>query len=604
MDDPLRDDVQALRDVVAALTRRVYALEQRLGTTAAPAPAAPSPTEAAPTPLPAAPDLPTSAPATSSSGGEMGLESRIGSHWLNRIGIVAVLIGVSYFLKYAFENNWIGPAGRVVIGLLAGIGVVLWSERFRSRGYRWFSWSLQAVGIGVLYLSLWAAFQLYHLVPAGAAFGAMIVVTAATATMALRQDAEVLAAFALAGGFATPLLVSTGENHEITLFAYVAMLNLGTLALIAFRPWQRLIFGAFVGTVVLYVGWDAAYYTEAQLAPTAAFATLFFVIFSAAPLLAARSATEPHSVEKAVVVLPLLNAGVYFLELFAMLEQLHHGALAWCALALAAVYIGISRAAGTSADQRLLRLLHLSLAVAFVTIAIPLKLEAHWITLGWLVESGLLLWIGQRTRTQLLLYLGMIALALGIFRLVAIDDFHPQHALVNMRFGCYLLAVAILLAMQRLGTVVADERQRGLLAFAAVVANVLALIALSCEVRDTFARALADRRGTDAHRLFIARDFSYSALYMAYGALLMFLGFWRRSAFLRWQALVLIALTVGKVFIYDVSELDRGYRILSFIVLGVLLLAISFAYQHDWFQLARRGQEAPERRPGRESESL
>lgn len=512
-----------------------------------------------------------------------------------------MLIGVSYFLKYAFENNWIGPAGRVAIGLLAGIGVVLWSERFRSRGYRWFSWSLQAVGIGVLYLSLWAAFQLYHLVPAGAAFGAMIVVTAATAAMALRQDAEVLAAFALAGGFATPLLVSTGENHEVTLFAYVAMLNLGTLALIAFRPWQRLIFGAFVGTVILHVGWFATYYTEAQLAPTVAFATLFFAIFSAAPLLAARSATEPHDVERVVVVLPLLNAGVYFLELFAMLAQLHHGALAWCALALAAVYIGISRAAGASADQRLLRLLHLSLAVAFVTVAIPLKLEAHWITIGWLVESGMLLWIGQRTRTQLLLYLGMIALALGIFRLVVIDDFQPQHALVNARFLTYLLAVAILLAMQRLGTVEADERQKGLLAFAAVVANVLALIALTCEVRDAFARALAGLRGADAHSLIIARDFSYSALYMAYGAGLMFFGFWRRSAFLRWQALVLIALTIGKVFIYDVSELDRGYRILSFIVLGVLLLAISFAYQHDWFKLARRGQEAPARGPGQES---
>ena len=85
------------------------------------------------------------------------LESRIGSHWLNRIGISAVLIGVSYFLKFAFDNNWIGPAGRVAIGLLAGIAIVVWSESFRRRGYRVFSYSLKAVGIGVLYLSLYAA---------------------------------------------------------------------------------------------------------------------------------------------------------------------------------------------------------------------------------------------------------------------------------------------------------------------------------------------------------------------------------------------------------------------------------------------------------------
>ena len=108
-----------------------------------------------------------------------------------------MLIGVSYFLKFAFDNNWIGPTGRVVIGLLAGIAIVIWSERFRSRGYRVFSYSLKAVGIGILYLSLYAAFQVYSLVPSSVAFVMMLAVTAATAVMAWTQDAEILAAFAL-----------------------------------------------------------------------------------------------------------------------------------------------------------------------------------------------------------------------------------------------------------------------------------------------------------------------------------------------------------------------------------------------------------------------
>lgn len=93
---------------------------------------------------------------------------------------------------------------------------------------------------------------------------------------------------------------------------------------------------------------------------------------------------------------------------------------------------------------------------------------------------------------------------------------------------------------------------------------------------------------TDFHRVEIERDFTYSALWMAYGAMLMVIGFFRRSAFVRWQALLLIAATIGKVFIYDVSQLDRGYRIVSFIVLGVLLLAISFVYQRDWLQLSAK----------------
>jgi uncharacterized membrane protein len=125
----------------------------------------------------------------------------------------------------------------------------------------------------------------------------------------------------------------------------------------------------------------------------------------------------------------------------------------------------------------------------------------------------------------------------------------------------------------------------------------LALIALSREVADYYSHAMANLRPrgrwnpsdySNWQHLKIARDFTYSALWMAYGAMLMIVGFWRRSAFVRWQALALIAFTIGKVFLYDVSELDRGYRIVSFIVLGVLLLAISFVYQRDWLKLSSR----------------
>jgi len=196
------------------------------------------------------------------------LESRIGSHWLNRIGISAVLIGVSYFLKFAFDNNWIGPTGRVSIGLLAGIAVIVWSESFRNRGYKIFSYSLKAVGVGVLYLSLWAAFQMYGLIPSSIAFLAMVIVTASTATLAIKQDAEILAAIALTGGFATPLLLSTGQNREIQLFSYVALLGSASVALVAVRPWRRLLVLSYAGTLVLYIAWYAEYYRRNEFGVT------------------------------------------------------------------------------------------------------------------------------------------------------------------------------------------------------------------------------------------------------------------------------------------------------------------------------------------------
>lgn len=301
--------IQELRELVSVLTQRVYRLEQALGSDRAPSVQSTLPPPVVPPPpLPSAPlsavpappirpnpqiAIPQPSPSRFPASSEIDLESRIGSHWLNRIGIAAVLIGVSYFLKFAFENNWIGPAGRVTIGLLAGILVVIWSERFRGRGYKFFSYSLKAVGIGVLYLSLWAAFQVYSLIPSGAAFTAMLAVTAATGFMAISQNAEILAAFALAGGFSTPALLSTGQNRELALFSYVAVLDLACLALVVFRPWRRLLVLSYAGTLLLYVGWYSSFYDRSQIEPTVAFATLFFILFAIAPLLARRPESEP-----------------------------------------------------------------------------------------------------------------------------------------------------------------------------------------------------------------------------------------------------------------------------------------------------------------------
>src|SRR5437762_2674625 len=329
----LQDELVGLRAQVAALTARLYRVEQRLGLESespreapvvkheaakAPYPLAPPPS----TPAKPSEPLPTflAGPLSSSAAvraEEDELEGQIGKLWLNRIGIVAILVGVSYFIKYAFDNGWIGPAGRVALGLLAGIALILWSERFRSRGHAPFSYSLKAVGIGTLYLSLWGAFQVYHLVPSAAAFVAMILVTASTVTLALTQDAEILAAFALIGGFSTPALLSTGENHEIVLFSYVALLDLAILVIAVARPWRRLLWGSFAGTLILYCGWYSKYYTNDQRAITVLFTLLFGSIFAVIPLATPyERSTRFQGPSITLTVLPLVNAVVVFFELF------------------------------------------------------------------------------------------------------------------------------------------------------------------------------------------------------------------------------------------------------------------------------------------------
>src|SRR5207248_634643 len=526
------------------------------------------------------------------------LESKIGAQWLNRIGIVAVLIGVSYFLKYAFENNWIGPAGRIAIGLLAGAGVVLWSESFRKHGYRVFSYSLKALGVGILYLSLWGAFQIYHLIPSEAAFAGMILITGFTATLALKEDAEIIAAFAVAGAFSTPLLLATGENHELALFSYVTLLDAAVLALIAYKPWKRLLMGAFFGTLILYAGWSDRYYNSSELETTLLFASIFFVVFAIAPLVAG-SAASAKSMTAAppvsLIIVSGLNAVAYFLQIVAMLDYLpskdSQPLLAWAAVAIAAIYIVLSRMiqqrlAGVK-SAALIPLLYLAIAVGFLTIAVPLKMNAHWVTIGWFIESAVLMWIGERTDRDLLRFFGVAAVALGVLRLVFYDNFHPTRLIFNARFATYAVAIAVLAAIVYYAA--RHPKYSGGAAAAVVAINVLALLGMTYEINDFFARRMNYINYLPAPNwqdLRVLRNFSFSALYMAYGAVLMTVGFLRRSAFLRWQALVLLALTIGKVFTYDVWELEQGYRIISFIVLGVLLLAISFVYQRDWLKLS------------------
>ena len=598
------EELQRLREQLAQLTARVYRLEGLLG--ARPAEAAPpvqstveSPPEStAATSLPAFVDQSAVSsarenppafpePVLSTPSGrpnlDASLESRIGGQWLNRIGIVAVLVGLSHFLKLAFDNNWIGPATQVMIGIVAGIAILFWSERFRRKGFAGFAFSLKAIGIGALYLSLWAACQFYHLIPAPVAFGAMVMVTITSAVLSLRQNAELLAALALLGGFLTPVLISDNQNHEVVLFCYLALLDLGTVWVVAIKGWKRLLFGSLIGTAVLFGAWASSYYTEAQLVTTLAFATFFFLLYAGAPFLGRRS-TEDSLSANLMVWLPIFNAAFYFSTSYLILIDHYRFELAWLAVGIAAFFLVLTRLLQRRSgfESRVYGPLYLALGIGFLTIAIPLKLGGHWNTLGWIIESGALFWAAHRSQSLLLRALGGCAFVLGVTRLIAVDSFQHVALLINARFGLYLTAIAALGLLAYYSMKEGGDSNRQWSATAIIGINVLALLALHFELVAYFQpQFIAAYSETERLSIATVRAFSYSAVWMLYGSGLMLVGFWKRSAFLRWQAIVLLALTVIKVFLFDIGTLQRGYRIVAFIVLGAILLAVSFFYQRS-----------------------
>ena len=400
-DPSLRSDrLDRLEMHLAELTSRLSALELRLSSSGSP----PLPVPPPPPPINIAP-VPTSSHArVHLSSGNASLENRLGSQVFNRIGIVALLIGATWFLKLAVDNQWIGAVGRVLIGLAAGAGLILWSERFRRSGYPAFSYSLKALGGGVLYLALWAAFQLYHLIPPIVALAAMLLVTAWNAWMAWSQNAELLAVYALAGGLGTPLLLSTGGNHEIFLFTYLLALDLACVALSRLRFWPSLLAISLPATVAYFIGWYISFYAPSELVLTSLFVVLFFAVFHVAVFGTGGAATPPAKYPRIArlipeVLLPIANAAFTSLALYSVLQDSgQHDLLPWLMVALSAVYLGLMRLP----QRPVTAAVHLSLAIVFLTVAIPLKASGAWITVGWLVEGVALLWVSTRFEAKAL----------------------------------------------------------------------------------------------------------------------------------------------------------------------------------------------------------
>jgi uncharacterized membrane protein len=600
--DDLRKELAALGDRVTRLEAKLseVLLEQRSSHPSIKSAAAP-PISPAQTGAPAA-----RTPAHSDGS---SLESRIGSQLFNRIGILAVLIGMAWFLKFAIDNHWIGPLSRVVIGLLAGAALILWSERFRARGYSAFSYSLKAIGTGTLYLSLWAAYTLFHLIPGEIAFGAMIAVTAWNALMCWTQNSEVLAFYAAIGGFITPLLLSIGENHELTLFSYLFLLDLAAVALIALRPWSRLLLAAFAGTLFYSIGWYWRYYAPDEFAPTLFFFLAFFLLFAIAPQLLRSlrlaTAAAARSVEDnlVLILLPLLNAAVAFFEVYALMSAPAYLAWRpWIALPFAAFYLLMLRLSHLQRQQSApvaLPAVYLGISVVFITIAIPLEANGRWITIGWFLEFAVLLYLARQWADRSLRIIALCVLAIALIAILApASIFNPPASaavLVNTRFGTYLISVAAtvfaartaLAASKSHSAVEGTPTWRTLAAVCGLAVSFLAMTAVCLEIH-AYWTSLPASVGSALRGTQIDEQFSYSAWSMVFGAALLAAGFWRKSAFLRWQALVLLALSIAKVFLIDMRQLTQGYRILSFLGLGALLLAVSFAYQRDWLSLRRQ----------------
>jgi uncharacterized membrane protein len=503
------------------------------------------------------------------------LESRIGGKWFSRIGIVALLISVSYFLKLAFDNNWIGPSGRVAIGVLAGALMLPWSQWLLGRGYSYFSEGIAALGEATLFLSVWAGCQYYTLYSRDVGFAAMIAITAVMAAVAIGRNSQRIAVLSLLGGLLTPILASSGRNEQVVLFTYLLLLGAGSLFVAAKKGWQSLVPIAFIGTQIYFWGWYGEFFhSNSPLERTVAFATLFFLLYYVLPVVKAMRGESPGRPDVAMI---LLNAFAYSGTLFILLWPDNRWPLTLLFLALAAGLVAVARLIPAPADGQpaTVRLLFAGLALTFLTLAIPVRLEGKWITLSFAVEGAVLVWTGFRVTSSFLRQSGYLLLAISGLRLLFLPPDGGQF-LFNARFGAYMVMVAcfaVALWAAKSHPSAVGEQEHLEVGIFAVAINIYSLIALSGEFWDYFGRTSTR---IDA---VLAQHLALSILWTAFASGLLVLGVQNKSALLRWQGLGLFGLVVGKVFLYDLSFLERAYRIFSFFVLGAVLMSVSFLYE-------------------------
>jgi len=717
----LRQTYRRHEYMIGQLRDQLIRVEQQLHHEAPPAAAppetAPQPVEEAPPPAPAeakplylppqlrpeapAPPVPPPAPAYVEGGEPESLEEKIGKRWTVWIGVLILFLAVGFFVKYAIDSGWLGPAARVVLGTLFGLAMLVTGDRFLRRGWRPLGEGLLGGGLAIIYLSLYAGFALYHLAwfPAPAAFASLVLLTALGMALAVIDNALSLAVLAVLGGLLTPIMVSSGTDARDILMTYLLVLDLGVLGVAFYKQWRGLDALAFAGSWLLFLGWFSSYYRPAALAPAMVWVSVFYLLFLILPFAYHLRRRIPVPLER--FLLALLNAAVAFAFAYVVLYERHPRALGFMALAfsITTLVMGSFTRRRLPGDAGAL-FGFITLSVTFLTLAIPLELKAYGISLLWAIEGPVLLYLGYRFRYFPVRVGGLIVLALAVIRLFAVH--WPLHTglftpfinvhflsaislpaaiaayalihhrwrsegnetddtlkllsgigagllaifLVQTELGLWLdasgqalaagmaraviwavggllfvlvglhtrrlyvqvvgvlpLVVALLLGMMmytggatfplflnpRFGATVLivlcsffawresyrQAASRNLQQFLFALLEITLFTLLSMEASVNAPRGIADYEH--------ARWVSQMALTLTWGVyaiVLLVLGFRRLSRGMRYTALAIFGVTVAKLLFVDLSTLDTPYRILAFLVTGLLILGASYLYHH------------------------
>lgn len=512
-----------------------------------------------------------------------GWETFIGQKAFGWLAVVLFIFGAAFFLRYAYQNNWIGPIGRVAMGELVGAALVFAGCLYHRQGWQRFSIMLSAAGIIVLYLATYSAFGFYHLLPQQHAGAFLVVLVMESMILAVVYRSAILALVAVIGGLCTPLLMHTDRDTYTAFFTYLTALNVGVVLVLLLRSWPAVGSVSYLGTQALFWMWYGENYHTEKFAWALGFQVVLFGLYLGHSILAARLRRQNADVEELARF--VVNAIGGFGALYVLTKVDYRDWLGTAAICMATLYAGVGRVAlaWRPQDNRLL-LTSLAVAVGFVAWAFPIQAEARWVAFGWSVMAASLWWFGLRISAPPLRAMSGVLGVFAVSRLLWFNlPIYTREPFIPILNGFALpslgVAVCILISVLVAGRFESrlHQAERFLVACAGVSGVSLIWLILSFDCYGYFE---SQSIGTDEAQLWRWRgQLALTVMWTLFASILLILGFRLKRVRLRWMAIALYGITVMKLFMVDMANVQQLYRILAFFVLAIVLGLVARVYQ-------------------------
>lgn len=503
---------------------------------------------------------------------KIGFEENIGKKWFSRIGIISIFIGMVLFIKYLYDRHLMSPVEKVSLGIIVGLimliaGGLLNNKKYEKK-YEYLSRTLTGGGFAVLYLIIYTAYNPYRLIPADIDMVLLGLIIVFAVFLSLRYSSMVIASEAFFLGYIISFLSNINEYTLV----YATVLTVGLVIIVQRKGWINMGIGGLIAVYLTHSLWLLGHF-PGDFATNVLFLSIYFIIFTTLAYTIRKPSEEATSLENFQSVLfkipesyhgiliVALNAIFSYGLFYSVINANYKTYAGIFTIIVAGVYLCLAYAA-LNKNAKELFAIYLTLCTTFITIAIPVQFNYQWITFAWAIEGFVLLVMGFRYNALGLRVfanvVGIIVLVKTLFIDIGLGAFDINNLLKSTRFFAFLIPIITFYASSVMYLKHKDkpEYESKFWEYYLTGGVLLTTLILALELKGGL----------------------ISAAWAIEAIAILIAGFRYELSFVRKIGIGLLLLTIVKVFIFDLAGLETLYRIMSFMVLGAILMGASFLY--------------------------